>query len=316
MTALPVESGHDSGITSRFGLFDDENGFFFQTTGGGTPTYSLGVRSYTTGSAVDTTVVQSLWNLDKLDGTGNSGLVIDFTTSQIFIIDFAWLGVGRIRMGFDIRGTIVYCHEFVFLNSLSSVYMSTPNLPARYEIENDGTGSASGIKQICTTVLSEAGAINRLGFPYYRSTRQGGGGVISGLSSGTLYAGIGIRLKSTNLDTNILLKKASTFVSTNDGLEWCLVKDPTVGGTFTYSSVSANSGLEIAYGSGSANTITGGEIMFGGFVAKESATFVGLDSTRAIGSYIDGTPEEFVLCIRPLGAGADIDVGMGWQEAI
>jgi len=38
--------------------------------------------------------------------------------------------------------------------------MSTPNLPLRYEIENDGTGISSSFEQICSTVISEGGAQN------------------------------------------------------------------------------------------------------------------------------------------------------------
>jgi hypothetical protein len=79
--------------TCRIGYFDDDNGLFFE--------YSINslkvvIRSSTTGSAVNNKILQSAWNLDKMDGTGDSGIDIDITKTQIFVINFEWLGVGSV----------------------------------------------------------------------------------------------------------------------------------------------------------------------------------------------------------------------------
>mgnify|MGYP001427467936 CR=1 FL=1 len=61
----------------------------------------------------DEFVDQSSWNVDKLDGTGKSGITLDFTKTQILVIDLQWLGVGRVRVGFDIDGVVVIAHQFI-----------------------------------------------------------------------------------------------------------------------------------------------------------------------------------------------------------
>ena len=81
---------------------------------------------------------QAHFNLDTMDGTGPSGVPLDLTKSQIFVIDYEWLGVGRVRFGFVFAGAIVYCHDAVFANTVGSVYMSTPNNPLRYQTEATG----------------------------------------------------------------------------------------------------------------------------------------------------------------------------------
>lgn len=141
-----------SGITQELGYFDDDNGLFFRCDEGVIYVVS---RSSVTGSAVDTTASQSAWNIDTLDGNGPSGLTMDFTLAQIFFMDFEWLGTGRVRFGFYINGVQHYCHEFLNANAISTVYMSTPNLPIRYSIENDGTGAASTLDHLCSTVIVE-----------------------------------------------------------------------------------------------------------------------------------------------------------------
>jgi hypothetical protein len=92
-----------------------------------------------------------------MDGTGPSALTLDETKAQIFVIDLEWLGVGSARIGFVIDGNIHYVHQFNHANIIDSVYMTTANLPLRYEITNTGASVASSIKQICAMVTSEGG---------------------------------------------------------------------------------------------------------------------------------------------------------------
>jgi hypothetical protein len=84
---------------------------------------------------IDRTVSQDNFNLDKLDGTGPSGYVIDPNKMQMIYFDYSWYGAGRIRWG--VRGTngsIIYCHEMPNNNVNTEAYMRSGNLPARFEI--------------------------------------------------------------------------------------------------------------------------------------------------------------------------------------
>lgn len=104
------------------------------------------------------TFPQSAWNVDKFDGTGISGLTIDFSKSQIFTIDYEWLGVGRARLGFVFNGQIHYAHYENHYNNIEAPYLTSPNQPIRYEIRQTGAGGAGAIlKHICSTVIVEGG---------------------------------------------------------------------------------------------------------------------------------------------------------------
>lgn len=83
---------------------------------------------------VETRIPQSSWNIDKLDGTGPSGLTLDLTKMQMWFVDYAWYGAGTIRWGLRATdGTIVYVHKLANNNVNSEAYMRSGNLPARYE---------------------------------------------------------------------------------------------------------------------------------------------------------------------------------------
>jgi hypothetical protein len=87
---------------------------------------------------VDFKVPQSAWNIDKLDGTGPSGVNVDLSKMQMFYLDYAWYGAGAIRFGFkDERGEVVYCHRMTHANVKTEAYMRSGNLPARYEAAAD-----------------------------------------------------------------------------------------------------------------------------------------------------------------------------------
>jgi hypothetical protein len=152
MTAIMAAA--QAGLVQRLGLFDDLNGPFFDHNG-----TNMGVvlRTNTSGSAVDGRVAQTAWNIDKMDGTGPSGKTADWTKSHIFIIDYQWLGVGRVRYGLDIDGEAFYVHEVLNANTLDIVYMQTPSLPIRYEIRNTAITTGATLKEVCSSVTSEGG---------------------------------------------------------------------------------------------------------------------------------------------------------------
>ncbi len=283
-------------IKRKIGLFNEENGALFNQDGAD---FGVTLRSSVTGSPVDTTVLQANWNLDKMDGTGGSGITLNLANAQLFAIDYQWLGVGRVRFGFMAAGRLTYVHEFNFANVGAVTWASTPNLPLRFEIENEGTGGVSSITQFCCTVIAEGGVdLSGRTFAY-----TNGATAVTASDIGVIYALKGIRLKSDHLDAATLVERVSAMITgSNDFGEWLLIFNPTVAGTFTFNDVD---GSAFAEATGvTANTVTGGRIIDSGFVTPgkggEVAISSGVEpSAQQIGSAIDGTPDEIVLCFRP-----------------
>jgi len=304
----------DSGVTKCVGYFDEKNGIFLEGDGS---SMSFVRRTYTSGSAVDNSVAQASWNIDTMDGSGTSGITLDFTTTQILFIDMEWLGVGRVRAGFVIDGKIYYAHEFLNTNSLTIPYMQTPNLPIRYEIENDGTGAASTLNCICSTVISEGGSSD-LGVTRYASTSTH----VDADAAATTYAVVGIKLKSEYIGATINILSVSLIeVASSKDLEWVLYLNPTVAGTFTYAD-ETNSAVQTAKGA-TANTVTGGTRLSGGFFNSDRGGVAGnvnegIPSALTLGSTISGTVDEIVLCVKNLTGVTNSDVygSLTWRELV
>lgn len=304
MTFVLDKTGGGTGITRRVGSFDANNGLFLEDLEG---TYNFVRRTNITGSPVDNKVAKSAWNIDKMDGNGPSGKTIDFTKTQILVIDYEWLGVGRVRMGFNIDGVTYYAHQFLNANNLSEVYMSTPNNPLRYEITNSGSGVASTLQCICASVMSEGGQ-QQIGV-----LRHFGNGGVTGLQTGTKYAITGIRLKSTHLDVSVLMEAVSLMSTTaNDQCHWDLTWNPTVAGTFTYSD-QTNSAVQIATGANT-NTVTGGFDISGGYFTTGLPTATQVRNALRLGSTIAGVVDSVVLCATPITNNITVHGSIDWRE--
>lgn len=145
------------------GLCDGTNGIEFRLNG---TALQLAILSGTTNG--DQIVAQADWSLDKLNGTGASGITLDITKTQILVIDFQALYVGRVRVGFDIGGNIIYAHEFKHANLVATPYMQTATLPIRCGMTCSGTVSTT-MRFICSAVLSEGGQEENGGVPASKS---------------------------------------------------------------------------------------------------------------------------------------------------
>lgn len=314
MTGVLDLSGGGTGVERRIGCFDDNNGAFFEDDAG---TIGVTVRSNDTSTPVDTTVAQTAWNVDPMDGTGPSGITLDFAMAQIFIIDYQWFSVGVVRFGIEIGGAITYVHKHTTANQTTVPWASTPNFPLRYQLITTGSSPASSMRVICAAAISEGGT-DDVGMVRYKSTA---GAAVTATSDNVVYAVVGIRLKSTHLGAAIKMLNAAIHVQTgSDKGEWTLVFNPTVAGTFTYSDL-ANSAIQTALGA-SANTVTDGTEIGGDFVESAAggkgagSNSKVLNNSIMLGADIDNTPDAMVLCFRPnAGSGAvEVEGALTWRE--
>ena len=312
-TGVLDASGGGAGIVRGFGYYDANNGIFLRDNEG---TIQFVVRN----NGSDTAVNQANWNKDIMNGSGRSGVNLDLTKTQILFIDLEWLGVGTVRVGFVVDGAIYYCHHFNHANVLTSVYMSTANLPLRYEIENTGAGAAATLVQICSTVISEGGA-QSLGVARAASS---GGTHVDADTENTIYALLGIRLKSGYLGCNVSIENIAVQVQTaTDPCEWSLWWNPTVAGTFTYAD-ETNSAVQIAKGA-TANTLTNGILIAGGYIESGNVSTgnagsgaYGVPSALKLGASIAGALDTIVLAIRPIAGASNVDAEgtIQWRELL
>lgn len=306
-----VMSPAKTNLRQRVGLFDTDDGAFLELDGS---TASFVARSSASGSPSDARkVTQANWNLDKLDGTGKSGVILDLTKLQLLIIDYGWQAAGSIRIGFLINGETIYAHQFHNANVLALPYFSRGSLPMRIEIENTGaTSGASSLGTVCFVAMSESG-FNPQGIVRSSST----GNTLKTIGT-TFVPLISLRLKTSALKHSLALISHSISLKTNDNVEFAIVKNSTLTGA-AFASVADES---IAEADITASAATGGIFLHREFIFQAGNIATGFSSksevynslSTNIGSLLDGTSETISILARCFKGTADISSAWTWRE--
>ncbi len=224
----------NSGVRSRIGTFDNHydkaigingNGHFFEFFE--EKLYIVERTSTLGGYQTDFRIQQSDWNLDPLDGTGPSGLTIDPTKSLLFVIEYAWLGVNIVKMGFKINDSLCWCHIWDH-SDLNVPYIKYAKLPIRYEIENISAGEVTTeMRVICAAIIVE-----------------GGPGVLNNINHGInltfcddneryvpkndWFPIFSIKLADQCIRRSIAITKLTITTTENRSLKWRLILNPVL----------------------------------------------------------------------------------------
>jgi len=296
---------HEAGVTKRVGFFDDANGIILEVT----PTdIAMVRRTSTSSSVVNNRVVQYDWNYDRFDGTGPSGVTLDFSKTQILVVDYQWLGVGRVRIGFDIDGEILPAHQFLNANRLTVPYMGKGTLPVRFEISDTGAGDGGDMDQICFSVLREGGQVFS-GIQSCACTGIGGG-----LTATTTTRSLAsFRLRQSHIRAQV--RPLSALLSTHSsGLVWWGVFiNPTLTGTLTWADFVTSQTLQrsltqLDYVPGSGHLLASGYAE--GTNQSASTETLLMDSLLGISADIDGNSDIMTVCVESSSGTLSVDCAM------
>jgi len=309
-----VMNAPKTNLRQRVGYFGVDNGMYLELDGN---TLYFVERSLST--ATTTRVAQSSWNIDRLDGTGASGITLDITKAQILWMDIEWLGLGTVRMGFVINGQFIHCHSFHHANVIEGTYITTASLPLRYEIANTGiTTSVSTLKQVCSTVISEGGY-------ELRGLQQAVNTPITApvdlpSPAGTYYPVLSIRLKTSpnRLDAIVILTALSLMgIGNGPEYNWQVRASATTSGG-TWVDAGVDSAVEYKIDGG---TVSGGRILASGFFSSTNQSSTSVDILKeALFKFqlerngLTGTPYELTLVCATNSAGADVFASLDWEE--
>lgn len=315
---------------ARIGYFDDANnkdvnadiggsGVFFQLNADGV--LNVGRRKYDTGAQVDELFAQSAWNLDKLDGSGTSGVVLDTTKILIFYFDMEMNG-GRIRYGFNIGGSIIYCHEILIANTEVTPTLFNYSLPIRAELQNSSPGGDGVIQgdaqmNIYSTSVDLCGNSNSITpsnpFNYTMHSIAKCARILAKV--GDHRPLLSIRLDPTKSRATIWPKRIDIDCKTGTIVLWRLILNPT-GLTPTWQSVSNKSFAQYSTNDNSVSIGADSVVITSGYTSSLFSSDVqDLFNTYGLYSNIDGTePDVLSLTVEYVQGNSKARGTISWQE--
>lgn len=329
-------------LTSRVGIFTDQgtfpsaqgDGIFLEAAGTGV---NIVVRSLTGGGAgAEERVAQASWNLDTMDGAGASGVSLNWTLSQHVVIEYQWLGVGTIRVGFETSSGTVWAHYFSKANAIAGAWSRTGSMPIRAECFTTGITVSAGKLTLLNCVQLQEGDVAEYRGYRYRSATSGATAKLGGAAAG-LYPLVSIRSATTNDVTKralIIPTRISLFVSVAASagatLQWALIWGPAVLTGATFAALTTDA-VEVDTAATAATAVTGGVVLFSGVLAYYviGPTEIDLSNYKdnllriaqnAAGSLTTTGNNVLTLAAGPLtgagATGATLVASLSWKEIV
>ena len=311
-TFAVILDGVTAGIRTRVGVFDTYNGAYFEHDG---TDYYCVIRRNTAGGVVEERTARVDWSDDKMDGTGPSGITINYSNIQMMVIEYEWYGAGQVEWKFVINNNAFSVHKANHANVHDHTWASYGAFPVRYELTNvtgvTGThtmsqGSHSFLTEGTTTLLGRQLSISSPLTGYNLATAR------------TFYPVLAVRLKSTALNSVVipdeyaagLLDKTDMFIRVIERVS------SVTGGTW----VSAGDESPLEYNI-TATSFTGGDIASTSFVSEKqmgaklffperAISQIGRRTTTTLGD----TSEIFLLAAAATDNDKDAWASLGWIE--
>ena len=241
-------------------------------------------------------------------------VLIDWSQSQLMMVDYQWLGVGRVRFYMVIDGIPRLFYEYTQANNGVGVYMLNPNKPIRYELRSlSATGDT--FYEICSQISME-GSLNSLYKPatIYNLTSA------TGLASGSVYGILGFCIyDSTYRGVVARIRDISILQTTNDKYILRIIKNPVFDtATPTLNQLGTTPiGYDDVGDSTYTITLGSGEYVLESYIGAGGALAGGkidlINSAIKPGFKIDGTPDQFWITVEPLTTNAGFVVAMNLE---
>lgn len=300
---MPVE-----GIRRRAGIFNENNGMYFEDNGG---VYSVVIRRNTAEGVVENRVTRDNWNIDKLDGTGPSGITADATKIQMFVIEYEWYGAGIVEFKYVFNNNSYPIHRFDHANISDTIYMNTPFLPIRLELTNVTGAAGTHDMHQGSSALRVEGGVGLLGREENVTTP------FTGVTTGgarVLRPVLSIRLRSDRLQGVALPLEFLAASLDNTPLYYQVIRDTTLTGA-DWNNVSGNSFCEYDY---AATAYAGGEAIQTGYISSTNqglTKFFPKETILQLGRNDMGTTAQtFTILCATAQANKSVFASLSWVE--
>jgi len=268
--------------------------------------------SSASGQKVELDIPQSQWNIDKLDGTGASGLTLDLTKGQMCSLRWTWYGYGSVYFGIKIGGEVINVHRFDGGNNLSEPILGEPNLPIFVKIYNDGaTGGSSWVEQSGIHLgIDGTDPSQRDGF--YRSTPLFND---KNVTNGNTYVLASLRPNITFKSRNNRgwLKLNQFWIAGTSNGTYGIVYNPTLTGA-NWQNVDTNNSF-CSYDI-SATAYTGGILLWtGGLTSNRGGDSTTIpDFKDPLSPYSDFSNTNHISLVYKCTANGTVNCGFNWSE--
>lgn len=260
-------------------------------------------------NSVDTWIAQASFNLDKLNGTGASGITIDPTKLNIFQITVGYLGGRGCRFSVlsPISGDWVVFHDYNLAGTQTSQTQSiNPTMTFGIQAINT-TNNTNIVVRSGSVGMFIVGLRERIGSTYGQNNTKS----IATTETNVLTIRNNSTINGVTNQAQLRVRSISVATAAAVPVIFKLIKNATLGGVPSYTNIDATNSIAAFDVAGT--TITGGNVQFNTVCTTGGSVFVDLTEFDIFLS-----PNETLTCSAAAisGAAANHVVAINWNEDI
>ncbi len=259
-----IYGNSDNGTSQIAGIGNDTDGFFFQLNN-----YVFGILYRN--NSVDTMIPQSDWNVDPMNGSGPSGLILNFTNGNIYQIQYQRLEFSNINFFIEspLTGNPILVHQIEYANANSIPSTTNPGLQLMTQVVSSGANIQLSISSM--GLFIEGDVNPRLGI---RNNVSANGYVnttpieILAIQNNTVFC-------SQNSQLMVIPDQLTLFNASGDSgtAIFSLYLNPTFDDPLDFTDVGSNS---VVSSNSSGTTFSGGTLLETFFLASGSSISVNM----------------------------------------
>lgn len=303
-TALRIPTAPSGTQYAQWGYFDANNGFGYGEDINGKYVF---VRK----EAVDEKIYQTKWNIDKLDGSGVSGITIDYSQGIVYEANFLWFGYGTIEFNFfaldtnDKKNKLFTGHRYTQTGSVS---FFVSDQPISVETNNGADGGNFKIFLTCRELATIGGELSNFREPVADITG-------SSVDTSGFIPLISVRKKNkiNGLDNTTLVRPSEIEILSNKSLHYQVIYSGTLTNDSFVKPPNWGDGESLAQIDTSATALSGGIKIASGFIAGDNSTKTSIAESTALQTVLDGNIP-ITLTAKSLSGVADVQAAIKWIE--
>ena len=303
-------------LVKRFGQFSNFNGWYFEQSGSN---FYVGYRnnSFEVSGTIDTKIERASWNIDKLDGTGPSGLDIDtdLHNALTFYIEFVWHGTQGIIWGIQYFDRQFAVHRLIWSTTANKPFVRSALLPVRYEMENTGAVASASTWFVGPNSFNIEGGEERKGQRFTASNATTSK-LVNNTTTPTLI--LAVRPKeffNSVRNRGTIIPLEYSVLTDNDIFVEILIQSIVTGGTWISVDNTSISEYNTTF-----TSISGGYVVGGGYAGAAGNVAGSLANTFEANAFVcqdalnSNAQLAIVIRARKLGNNADVYGQLKWKE--
>lgn len=281
------------------GLIDDLNGFAIGVEGAKFAVYRR------RNGVFEDVVTQDHFNVDTINGLGDSEFELDYTKGNIYRVSFGYLGFADVNFEVMTDNGWILFHRIKYLNRHTETHITLPYLKVSATVENFGndTDISAYVGSVDAGIISnkEAKSSTRnFAFANSYETDADVNNYIAVFHNKTTFDGVENRIE-TLLS---IVSAASEGTKTISIKRYRLATVPT-GGTWT--DISSDSVMEIS--EDSTVDLTGAELTTSFSLGKTGQFYQVVEPIE-----LRMLPDDYICYVVTSGGASEIELGVVWKE--